>query len=101
MRDDPEMERFVDDDAGYLRWVADHPDGYVANVERRPRAGNVLLHRATCRTINGVPTRGGPWTGPYVKWCGDRGTLEAYVRSHVGGDARPCQVCLKEDCRSG
>jgi hypothetical protein len=86
--------RFVDDDAGYPMWLAANPQTFVVNVERRPRAGNVVLHQSTCRTINGVPTRGGTWTGPYVKWCGDREELSAYVRSRVGGEPRPCGTCL-------
>jgi len=28
------MRRFVSDDAGYVAWLADHPDGYVLNNTR-------------------------------------------------------------------
>jgi hypothetical protein len=30
------MESFVDDDIGYLAWLAAHPDGFVMNADRDP-----------------------------------------------------------------
>jgi len=32
------MEQFVDDDPGYLDWVARHPDSFVINTGRIPAA---------------------------------------------------------------
>lgn len=43
--------QFSDDDAGYLRWVSDHPDGFVLNVERGLRPTYTVLHRSNCHTI--------------------------------------------------
>lgn len=54
---------FRDDDDGYLACLAAHPVGFVLNVNRSPRPDYLILHRASCRTISGRPTRGGPWTG--------------------------------------
>jgi hypothetical protein len=31
------VERFQDDDAGYERWLAIHPDLFVLNTARNPR----------------------------------------------------------------
>jgi hypothetical protein len=58
------MRRFVDDDDSYLEWLAAHPEGFVINTERSPRAAYVMLHRSSCRTIGATPTRGanGPTT---------------------------------------
>ncbi len=47
-RDDGGMERFVDDDPGYLDWLARHPDGFVVNTGRTPTAAYLMLHRAGC-----------------------------------------------------
>ena len=60
---------FRDDDAGYLAWLAAHPDGYVINIARSPSATEARVHHAGCRTISGQIPRGGAWTGPYVKFA--------------------------------
>ena len=59
---DDQMRRFVDDHDSYLEWLVAHPEGFVINTERSPRAAYVMLHRSSCRTIGGTPTRGGQWT---------------------------------------
>lgn len=64
-------KRFVDDEAGYLRWVGDHPDGFVVNTYRQPRADYLVLHRSACGSIRGAPARGVQWTADYIKVCGD------------------------------
>jgi hypothetical protein len=47
------MHEFRDDDAGYLAWLAAHPDGYVINIARHYSATTALVHRAGCWTISG------------------------------------------------
>lgn len=89
------MQRFVDDDRGYLAWLAHHPDGFVINTERSPTATYLMLHRAGCGTINGRPARGTSFTGDYTKLCGERGELEGFARQ-LGGQAQPCMRCLAE-----
>jgi hypothetical protein len=78
------MDRFVDDDPGYLDWLARHPDGFVINTGRTPTAAYLMLHRARCGTITGRPARGTTFTGDYAKVCGDREELEGFGR-HLGG----------------
>lgn len=31
------MQHFANDDASYLNWIAENPNGFVLNVERSPR----------------------------------------------------------------
>lgn len=88
------MRRFVDDDDGYLGWLAAHPGGFVINADRTPRPAYLRLHRASCRTINGRPARGGRWTKDYIKVCGDREELESWARFEVGGKVQPCPTCM-------
>jgi hypothetical protein len=88
------MQRFVDDDDGYLEWLAAHPDGFVINVERSPQTAYIVLHRASCRTISGDPARGAQWTHDYIKVCGGRNELEEFARRDVGGPAQPCELCI-------
>jgi hypothetical protein len=87
------MQRFVDDDRGYLDWLAQHPDGFVINTGRTPTATYLVLHRAGCGTINGKPARGTTFTGDYAKVCGARRELETFGRE-LGGQAQPCGLCL-------
>lgn len=88
------VEAFRDDDTGYLEWLAEHPRGFVLNTNRSPRPDYLILHRATCRTIRGKPTRGGPWTGPYIKVCADDPLdIAAWAGARVGARPRRCRVC--------
>jgi hypothetical protein len=66
------MLHFVDDDPGYLGWVAAHPAGYVVNTTRLPSAGYLMMHRATCPTITRPQPRATTFTGPWSTLCGDR-----------------------------
>lgn len=82
-------QRFVDDEKGYLKWIADHPDGYVLNIQRGLNPSDARLHRANCWTISS-PT-GGPWTGSYIKICSTMlGALEDWAREQVGQDIAGC-----------
>jgi hypothetical protein len=49
-----------------------------------------MLHRASCGTITGTPTRGAKWTGPYIKVCGELAELEA---AFAAGSLKPCGTC--------
>lgn len=62
---------FRDDDAGYLAWLATHPNGFVLNIARSHHATEARVHHASCRTISGANPRGGLWSGPYVKVCAE------------------------------
>lgn len=84
------MQRFVDDDAGYLDWIDTHPEGFVLNTYRRPTPAYLMLHHAGCRRLR-VRSN---WTKDYQKVCGERSELEAFARDEVGGNASPCSRCL-------
>ena len=44
------MQHFVDDDAGYQRWLTNQPDGFVINTYRTPSTVYLVLHRSTPAT---------------------------------------------------
>ena len=85
---------FRDDESGYFAWLSTHPSGFVLNAARNPAPSYLILHRATCRTISGRSTRGGPWTGSYIKICGDDELhIAAWTGLHVGAAPTRCGVC--------
>ena len=85
---------FRDDDAGYLAWIAVHPDGYVINIARSHSVTEARVHRADCRTISGPRARGGVWTALYVKVCAEElAELEQWAIDQVGEPIRRCGAC--------
>ncbi|MCW2690930.1 MAG: hypothetical protein JWR37_5820, partial [Mycobacterium sp.] len=85
---------FRDDDAGYLAWLATHPDGYLINIARGHNATQARVHHAGCRTISGQNPRGGTWTGPYVKVCAEHlAELEQWAIDQVGEPIPRCGSC--------
>lgn len=89
-------QEFKDDEKGYLKWLADQPDGYVLNIQRGLNPSDARLHRATCWTISSP--NGGPWTGQYIKICSTMlGALEDWARRQVGEDITGCGTCHPHD----
>lgn len=92
------MKRFVNDDAGYLAWLADHPGGFVLNTFPHVSSSYLVLHRAACRTINRSLTGGRTWTDQYGKACSeDRLELAAWALRETGKTVSACGSCLPGD----
>jgi hypothetical protein len=87
-------EKFVDNDDGYLAWIAQHPEGFVLNTARTPNPNDLRLHRATCSTITILQPQARRWTGDYIKICGSRTELESWASDTVGGAVQPCRFCM-------
>lgn len=89
------MERFENKDGGYLRWVRHHPTGYVLNVLRTHSHHGVMLHRATCFTIQNQAFRGSGWTTNfYVKVCSNgREPLRQWALRNVEMLPPDCLKC--------
>ena len=89
---------FIDDEAGYLRWLANHPNGYVVNTLRAVSPDYMVLHRATCPAISEYAGRGkaGGFTERgYAKACADTlDDLRDWVRAHE----RPDGTFTSEAC---
>lgn len=91
------MQKFTDDDAGYLRWIASHPDGFVLNIERGERPDYAVLHRAICSSIS-RPREDGAYTERgYKKVVSeDLAEMRAYAKSMGrtdGGFSKLCGSC--------
>jgi hypothetical protein len=90
------VRHFVDDDSGYRAWLRANAAGYVVNTYRRPSARYLVLHRATCPSMQ-VYTEGGTMKGiEYSKLCaGTRRVLERYlVDAFTKMPSRSCH-CLR------
>jgi hypothetical protein len=88
------MRHFVDDDPGYLNWIATHPEGYVLNTTRSPSSGYLMLHRTSCWTISRLQRKATTFTGEYSKLCGNRDEIEDRVRSFKATTPE-CGHCMR------
>lgn len=68
----PQYKVFEGDEAGYLAWLEQNPNGFVLNSVRPPRAGYMALHTAGCKRIS-IPmgkAKPAPFTTrDYMKVC--------------------------------
>jgi hypothetical protein len=94
------VQRFVDDDAGYLGWLAANPQGFVLNGAQHPAAAHLVLHRAVCGTISGARAHGPAWT-THAKFCGHQNELEAFAHDDLGKEPFPCKRCLRSLAADG
>jgi hypothetical protein len=89
------MVIFIDEEDGYRRWLRENPRGFVLNILRNLAPSYLMLHRATCGTITGRPTRGEHWTRDYAKVCAPRrDEIETWARTQLGKTPAACQHCL-------
>ena len=79
------IRRFVDDDPGYVAWLAAHPLGFVLNTFPHVTASYLVLHRAKCRTVNRPLSDDRRSTHQFGKTCSDdRTELAEWVRRKTG-----------------
>src|SRR5437899_9027888 len=92
---------FLDDDAGYVSWIGAHPQGFVLNCDRTPRAEYLVLHQAGCPTISSKEPNGRPkhwpdhwsWT-TYRKVCSSEPeVLQRWAHDRTGADVSRCSRC--------
>lgn len=89
------MQEFKDNDVGYLAWAERHPNGFVVNADRRPKAGELVLHKSQCFSIRDPNKPPGAWTHrAYIKVCAESvAELERWGRDQPGGRLRACKQC--------
>ena len=86
----PIVIEFVGDDRAYLKWLSQHPSGFVLNTEKSKNPNYMVLHRAWCQSISqvGNPGRPGRFTErDYIKICApDEESLRNWARQHGRSD---------------
>jgi hypothetical protein len=68
------MEVFDDRDEPYLKWLDEHPEGYVLKRRRGKSDSYLVLHSAACRKIRDYNDMAKPdgFTGrSYIKVCAE------------------------------
>jgi hypothetical protein len=94
-----EAVEFTGDDADYLKWLDEHPGGFIINIRRHRSPQYMVLHKATCGIIKnttGIPD-GGYTTRSYIKICStDLNALRAWGRRYGrpdGSFSKACDAC--------
>lgn len=94
------VEWFLRDDPGYLAWLAAIPYGFVLNTWPHVSAGYLVLHKASCRTINRQLLAGKQWTAQYGKACaGTKAELVAWAVAGTNEEPADCAVCQPDSTR--
>ena len=89
----PSYQEFRHDDAGYLTWVENHPEGYVLNQPRTARSKTPTLHRASCAAVACRGETEALTAGP-AKVCGPSAeALEAWSAAQGTGRPTVCRRC--------
>jgi hypothetical protein len=95
-----DAQQFTDGDDAYLRWLDQHPQGFIINTTRNKSPNYMVLHRADCKTIR-TYTRmaqpGGFTERQYIKICAtDVASLRDWVRHNGRADGSftsECPLC--------
>ena len=93
------VEEFKDRESAYAAWVEAHPQGWVLNLRAREDVTYVVLHRASCSTIN--PRRNIPQGAftqrAYIKICSeDLDSLASWATGYRRNSApfsKRCRRC--------
>ena len=88
------MEKFVNDEKGYLDWVRSNQNGYVVNSDHDHRSPDYpMIHLATHKSMSS-PKRTNYTTGRFFKVCSnDRRELEKWAKDERGRPLTPCRTC--------
>ena len=83
--------QFIDDDSGYLAWLESNPHGFVVNSHRSPTPDYLILHRASCKSINTASRTN--WTSDDIKTCSHCADDLRDWSSTFGGRLKSCGIC--------
>lgn len=86
---------FDNDEAAYLRWVNENPDGFVVNIDRGEQMPMYpMVHSAKHRSVSSASI-GNFTTGEYVKYCcTNLAELEAFAERQFRLPLNRCRQCM-------
>jgi hypothetical protein len=90
---------YLNDERAYLYWVDHHRDGFVLDGRRKPGAGHLTLHRATCLDVKKRNGRRSHYTtGQRLKACSlDASELSAWSNEQAGSGPADCPLCRPQE----
>ena len=88
------IEKFQNDDLGYLAWVQSNPSGFVVNIdEPNTTPSYPMVHAASHRAISSG-SRENYTSGRYFKVCSTSLTdLEKWTMEHYRRPLVRCKTC--------
>jgi hypothetical protein len=88
------IEKFVNDETGYLQWIDNNPNGYILNLdEPLVTAKYPMIHLARHKVVSSS-TRTNYTTGRYFKVCStDMDELANWAIANCGRPFTWCEVC--------
>lgn len=90
-------EWIVRDDDRYRRWLLKNPGGFVLNTWATPKASYLVLHKASCRSVN-RPSDRRSWTVQYGQAVSaSAADLSSWAHDATGGVPRDCRPCGSSD----
>lgn len=91
---------WTNNDAGYEKWLSEHPDGFMANLNHEPHRRYFKIHRATHNLPDrSTPDSVNPRTGnDYSKvTANELSELIAWAKEHIPslvlGEGNYCKTC--------
>ncbi|WP_156940747.1 hypothetical protein [Mesorhizobium sp. LSJC265A00] len=92
---------FSMNEAGYVAWLGEYPEGFVVNLRQGPSSGYAVLRRASCSLVSQSKLPHGAFTErSYRKLCGTTvADLTAALRKTGNGGGsltKRCSVCEPE-----
>ena len=90
----PGVVAFHHDDAGYVAWVAGHPDGFVLNTVRSGPSAPAVLHRVVCGAVRQTVAADRRPTGRTPKVCAPSADALRSWSGAQGSTFVCCQRCL-------
>jgi hypothetical protein len=90
------VEEFKDDEQNYLLWVTAHPEGFVANLQKKgERPEYPMVHHLSRQCVSS-PNRDNYTTGKYYKVCAEKlEELERWCRADFRRPLVKCSKCMK------
>jgi hypothetical protein len=90
---------FEPDDAKYLKWVNEHPEGFILTSNKSLYPKFTVIHKSTCDKIKilKAPAKPGGFTErDYIKVYSTNLTdLNTWVlQKRVNGSSRKCSLCF-------
>lgn len=89
------IERFGNDEVGYLRWIESNPQGYIVNANAGSLSPQYPMVHRTSHGSMASPMRTNYTSGDYIKLCSnDPDELKLTSMARDGRALNQCRTCM-------